>query len=82
MKKYVYMIDYQDNSGADQIECDSVKDVIIQLGYLRDFDQLVVENVKRVKDNDRYCEFNISEASMKKVKKVLGYEPYFMKKNN
>ena len=35
-RKYVYMIDYEDKCGSDQCECYDIRDLMIQLKYLKE----------------------------------------------
>lgn len=77
MKKYVYMISYEDSYGHDQIECDSIKDLKIQLKYLKQ-DNDIVKDVKMVKNEDRCSEEEVSFSLFKEIKSMLGYRPIFM----
>ncbi len=81
MKKYVYIIDYRDRYGADQMECNNMEDVYTQLKYLKE-DNSIVENVKKVDVEDRYIERNISITSIRKVIRTLKYKPIFIFCNN
>lgn len=78
MKKYVYMIDYKDNYGADQIECYDIKDLTTQLKILAKENNSIVENVKLVENQDRWHEEDISFSLAKKVIRILSYKPVYM----
>lgn len=81
MKKFVYMVDYQDEYGANQIECDDIKDLTTQLRYLVK-DKAVVENVKLVENEDRWNEEEISFSLAQQVIRILGYNPKYMRSRN
>lgn len=77
MRKYVYMINYEDEWGYDQIECDSIKDLKTQLKFLKQ-DNAVVNGVKMVENEDRWNEEDVSFTLFKEVVSVLGYVPKYM----
>lgn len=79
MKKYVYMIDYSDKLGGNQIECYNAKETIEQLKYLIEDKNCLVENVKLVENNDRWNEEDISFSFAKKIINMLKYAPRYMK---
>lgn len=79
MKKYVYMIDYSDKLGGNQIECYNAKETIEQLKYLIEDKNCLVENVKLVENNDRWNEEDISFSFAKKIINMLKYVPRYMK---
>lgn len=79
MKKYVYMIDYSDKLGGNQIECYNAKETIEQLKYLIEDKNCLVENVKLVENNDRWNEEDISFSFAKKNINMLKYAPRYMK---
>lgn len=78
MKKYVYMIDYSDKLGGNQIECYNAKETIEQLKYLIEDKNCLVENVKLVENNDRGNEEDISFSFAKKIINMLKYAPRYM----
>lgn len=75
MKKYVYMIDYSNELGGDQIECCNAKETIEQLKYLIEDKNCLVENVKLVEEKDRWNEEDISFSLAKKIIDMLKYVP-------
>lgn len=77
MKKYVYMISYEDSYRCDQIECDSIKDLKTQLKFLKQ-DNAIVKDVKMVKNEDRWSEEEVSFSLFEEIKSMLGYRPVFM----
>lgn len=79
MKKYLYMIDYSDKLGGNQIECYNAKETIEQLKYLIEDKNCLVENVKLVEKNDRWNEEDISFSFAKKIINMLKYAPRYMK---
>lgn len=81
MKKFVYMVDYQYEYGADQMECDDIKDLTTQLRYLAK-DKVVVENVKLVENEYRWNEEEISFSLAQQVIRILGYKPKYMRSRN
>lgn len=81
MKKFVYMVDYRDKYGIDQIECNDIKDLTTQLRYLAE-DKAAVENVKLVENEDRWNEEEISFTLAQQVIRILGYNPKYMRSRN
>ena len=85
--KYVYMIDYiweehlEDALSVDQCECYDQKEVLQQLGFLKDKDVKVI-NVKLVEDEDREHEEDISYTFGQEVIQLLGYKPEYMSTRN
>ena len=75
------MVDYQYEYGADQMECDDIKDLTTQLRYLAK-DKAVVENVKLVENEDRWNEEKISFTLAQQVIRILGYNPKYMSSRN
>lgn len=77
MKKYVYMISYEDNCGFDQLECDSVKDLKRQLKFLKEDNDVVID-VKMVENEDRWNEEDVSFTLFNEIVSLLGYEPKYL----
>lgn len=76
MKGYVYMIDYQNSYGGDQMECYDKVDLIKTITMIAngDYPPLVVKQVKLVKDNERCVEKPISNTLLAKIEKILKYK--------
>ena len=53
MRKYVYMIDYEDKQGFDQVECYTQSEVLEELKYLSSKQEVNIQNVKLVEDENR-----------------------------
>lgn len=74
--KYVYMIDYENEYGADQIECVSAKDLLQTLKCtFKSQEDGKVHYLKKVMKEDRWLEEDISDPLLNKCKKILGYTP-------
>lgn len=78
MKKFVYMIDYENDYGNDQVECTDIKDLITQLNYLIKDKSVIIENVKLVENEERWNEEKISFSLANKIIRILGYKPIYM----
>lgn len=84
--KYVYMIDYENKQGLDQVECWTQSEVITELKYLSLKNaytkDIKIINVKLVEDEKREHEEEISYSLSKKVIRLLGYKPEYMNTRN
>lgn len=80
--KYVYMIDYivcdYDDIEVEQVECYTQKEVLEELKWLSNKDDISIINVKLVEDKNRDNEEEISYTFGQEVIKLLGYEPKYM----
>ena len=77
MRKYVYMIDYEDKDGADQIECVNMDELLYHINLAKK-EQWLVTNVKMVENENREVEEDISITLGKKIVSKLGYKPRYM----
>lgn len=77
MRKYIYMIDYEDKDGADQIECVNMDELLYHINLVKK-EQWLVTNVKLVENENREVEEEISITLGKKIISKLGYKPRYM----
>ena len=83
MSRYVYMIDYEDKNGFDQVECYTQSEVIKELCWLcldnhTHNRELEIQNVKLVEDENREHEEDISYSLAQEVIRVIKYKPKYM----
>lgn len=80
--KYVYMIDYEDKQGFDQVECYTQSEVLEELKYLSSKQEVNILDVKLVEDNNREHEEWVSYSFGKEVISILGYIPRYLNWRN